>query len=310
MANKACNLCGNELERIKVNEESDHNFRYDLYKCANCNFEVKYNYTDISDIYDFIYNKKGFIDSRLDHGSIKMDVERDYVKPVIDNFASKGVEQPRVLEIGPGTAGNLNYARTKNFITASLDISTTNNNYYKDKCKIDFVHNDLNEVQEEYYDVLIMTHVIEHISDPGEFMELVLRKVKVGGIVVVSTPNFNSLYKKLFGCKWWPYLIDDHVSFFSLKLLGSFLKQHHVDVIKCYSYGSNTSHSLSRYFNKDNSRPIEINNQVETSSQRTGKKIRIQSVIKKILDTITAPIAWFGLGYEAVCIGRKRDDKT
>lgn len=46
------------------------------------------------------------------------------------------------------------------------------------------------------FDLVVMSHVLEHVSEPKEFMEMVLQKVKPGGVVFVEIPNQDYLFKK------------------------------------------------------------------------------------------------------------------
>lgn len=65
------------------------------------------------------------------------------------------------------------------------------------------------------YDLVVLSHVLEHVSEPKEFMEMVLQKVKAGGVIFVEIPNQDYLFKKN---------VFPHLLFFTekglVKLLG------------------------------------------------------------------------------------------
>jgi len=49
------------------------------------------------------------------------------------------------------------------------------------------------------FDAIVSNHVIEHVYDPKAFVSVVARLLSKDGVVVVRTPNFQSLGHRLFG---------------------------------------------------------------------------------------------------------------
>lgn len=52
-------------------------------------------------------------------------------------------------------------------------------------------------------DLITMFHVIEHLDNPGAVIENLARKLAPGGLLVVETPNFDSLDARIFGDRYW-----------------------------------------------------------------------------------------------------------
>jgi len=62
------------------------------------------------------------------------------------------------------------------------------------------------------YDLIMLSHVIEHIYDPRAFVHEIIKVLKPGGVLIVLTPNNESLVARVTG-KAWPMLKPvDHVS--------------------------------------------------------------------------------------------------
>src|SRR6266478_4530139 len=57
---------------------------------------------------------------------------------------------------------------------------------------------------EEHFDAIVSSHVIEHAYDPPAFVARSGRLLARGGVMTVLTPNFGSLGHKLFGSEWYP----------------------------------------------------------------------------------------------------------
>jgi SAM-dependent methyltransferase len=125
-----------------------------------------------------------------------------YLKPVrlrvISRLVKNNNERLRVLDIG---CGNSSPIVTKKWLGDieyhGLDIqeySITN----EDKDVIDkFIlvspdDAEYESVPDQYYDVLIMNHVIEHMEFPYSRLKKLLSKVKEGGVVWVAFPSVKS----------------------------------------------------------------------------------------------------------------------
>ncbi len=71
---------------------------------------------------------------------------------------------------------------------------------------------------ENYFDLVIASHVIEHVADPKEFVDCVHRILRPGGIFWFETPNIGSLDAKVFRHHHWgAYHFPRHWYFFERK---------------------------------------------------------------------------------------------
>jgi 2-polyprenyl-3-methyl-5-hydroxy-6-metoxy-1,4-benzoquinol methylase len=83
----------------------------------------------------------------------------------------------------------------------------------------------------EFYDVIIIGDIIEHITNPGELLRLCASHLKKNGIIIITTPNIRSI-QILF-----PY--DDHTCWYSEETLTTLIKRSGLKVIKKAFYVSN-----------------------------------------------------------------------
>ena len=70
------------------------------------------------------------------------------------------------------------------------------------------------------YDLVILSHVIEHIFDPKAFIDDLLEVLRPGGILLMITPNVESLASALTGKYWVMYKPVDHVSMVGPTAIG------------------------------------------------------------------------------------------
>ncbi|HET7932178.1 MAG TPA: class I SAM-dependent methyltransferase [Rhodanobacteraceae bacterium] len=73
------------------------------------------------------------------------------------------------------------------------------------------------------FDVVMLSHVIEHIYDPSEFLADVVKVLKPGGRLIVITPNCESLAARICGRYWSMYKPLDHVTMLGKRSISRIL---------------------------------------------------------------------------------------
>ena len=80
------------------------------------------------------------------------------------------------------------------------------------------------ELDSASFDVVTMWDVVEHLFDPLADIREVARILKPGGVLCVHTINIDSWFARLMG-KWWPWLVEMHLYFFSPRTLGALVER-------------------------------------------------------------------------------------
>lgn len=113
---------------------------------------------------------------------------------------------------------------------------------------------------DEFFSVVTMWDVIEHLADPlGELQEI-NRVLKKGGLLCVHTMDIESPLARIMGGRW-PWLMEMHLYYFSRRTLAKMLEKAGFRVIRIVtqgrflrlgylasrleSYGARISHLLS-----------------------------------------------------------------
>jgi glycosyltransferase involved in cell wall biosynthesis/SAM-dependent methyltransferase len=76
----------------------------------------------------------------------------------------------------------------------------------------------------ETFDLVTMTHVLEHVKAPGALLHRLRRAIRPGGAILIEVPNADDALLKLFGGYYRPLCPGDHVSFFDEASLRSLLE--------------------------------------------------------------------------------------
>ena len=108
-----------------------------------------------------------------------------------------GIEGKHCIDIGPGTGRWLTFLKQNNAAyLAAIDISGESLNRCAALCnktqKAD-LESDAFDFESDFFDVVLCFEVLEHLTDPENFITEVGRVVKNGGLILMSVPNVVSL---------------------------------------------------------------------------------------------------------------------
>ncbi len=100
---------------------------------------------------------------------------------------------------------------------------------------------------ENQYDVVTLVDILEHTPDPKKIMVKARELLKPGGIIVIVTPNIESLAARLAGCRWWHFR-PGHLGYFNRRSLKTLLNLTSFQVLswKKYSWNFSFNYLLKR----------------------------------------------------------------
>ena len=106
------------------------------------------------------------------------------------------------------------------------------------------------KLPENYFDVVTMFDVAEHLTDPVKNFEKIKKILKPNGLVLFATPNMESAMAKLTGRYWRHFNTVEHIVFFSPKTLRRFLEPLGFTdfVSKEYDYSHSIKQNLISFF--------------------------------------------------------------
>jgi 2-polyprenyl-3-methyl-5-hydroxy-6-metoxy-1,4-benzoquinol methylase len=93
------------------------------------------------------------------------------------------------------------------------------------------------------FDVIASFHVIEHVDSPRSFISAAAERLKPGGLLVIETPNIDSLPFKLLKSRWRQF-IPEHYFFFSPKTIFRLASEHGFQVDSVETIGKYASMDL------------------------------------------------------------------
>lgn len=86
--------------------------------------------------------------------------------------------------------------------------------------------------KKNFFDVILMHHVIEHLKKPEDDIVIIKKILKKNGFLIIATPDFDSGAARLFKNKY--RLLNDktHVSLFSNDSMHRFLRDNNFEILK------------------------------------------------------------------------------
>jgi len=218
--NLICKVCKNKNIRLWANKNS-----WNLYKCGECGLIFTDENPKISELYSKDYFKGakdgfGYVDYDKDKLAMTgtFNFYLDKIEKIMPNRGS-------LLDIGAATGYFLKIARQRNWKVKGIEIS----DYASQKAKtegLDVITGTLENANlaDESFNVLTFFDVLEHFSDPKSQLLIANKILKNSGLIIINTPDSNSLVAKILGRHWHLLIPPEHLVIFSLNNLSILLK--------------------------------------------------------------------------------------
>ncbi|MFA7160332.1 MAG: class I SAM-dependent methyltransferase, partial [Kiritimatiellia bacterium] len=117
----------------------------------------------------------------------------------------------------------------------------------RDRFKLDVFIGRLEEARYPagHFDAVVMSDIIEHLSDPRGTLAEAARILKPDGILCVSTPDINSLASRLLKARWWGVNMA-HIFYFSRRSLEAMLNSAGFYTAQCPQPRAHFQHQIPR----------------------------------------------------------------
>jgi len=130
-----------------------------------------------------------------------------------------------VLEVGAGSGSFIRVALSRGWRVHATEISESTVLRLRDTGATVFF-GDLASAgyPERFFDFVVSLEVLEHLPTPGECLREMWRITRPGGLLLLTTPNFNGLSRRYLGMRW--RVIDpEHISYFTSVTMSRLLHE-------------------------------------------------------------------------------------
>jgi len=145
--------------------------------------------------------------------------------------------KPKVLDVGCATGALLGFLEGKNWQVTGVEISPSAE-YAREKRRLDVRSVTVEDCgfPDASFDVVLASHLIEHLNRPREFIREIGRILSPGGYFLLTTPNIDGFQSRLFGSRWRAAIFD-HLYLFSVRTLKAMLKAEGFVTNGVYTWG-------------------------------------------------------------------------
>lgn len=138
-------------------------------------------------------NKELFYESFAEDfdGAMNMYDTKKRVHVIFNELLTESLQGKKLLDAGCGTGWFSQKAVERGAITYSMDLGDKLLAQVKKKCQSNLIKGSVLSIpfEDNFFDVVISSEVIEHTPDPLKAISEFRRVLKPGGILVVTTPN-------------------------------------------------------------------------------------------------------------------------
>jgi len=296
-----CPICSSKFaELVFKKEDTSGQGELEVVRCKSCGFIYlkKSSSVFVDDLYKYYEQKIGMHRNDL----FDQITETRYAE-IVENFndlISKSSLPKTILDVGCGYGHFVDFTSRYGWKSLGIDLSEQAVALGK-SVGAPVEKKDLFSIDSstESWSVVILTEVIEHVSNPVDFLSQVAALTKKSGIIYITTPNFNSLDRRLLGSDW-DVIHKEHTVYFTPKSIYNLIykiKNIEIDDIKTINFS-----------------PVAIFNSIFTKShtnetcntnvlRKTIESKRYLIYLKKLLNII---LNWLNLGSSMVVVIRKK----
>ncbi|GAB4142405.1 MAG: class I SAM-dependent methyltransferase [Ignavibacteriales bacterium] len=224
-----CGLCGKNNFKTKYVVDG-----FNYVQCQECGFvyvNPRLAKEEITQLYNEDYFTGNGFDKSVEYRkefeqqSWQIDLN-DWDISSINYFLGKKSESKNLLDIGCGMGLFLWKAKKKGFNVEGLELSDFAAQFVKSNgIKVQQKSIDDAELQNNYFDAIVMKEVIEHLPDVKSSLNKIYSAMKKNGVLFLTTGNYNCPERKLRGSNWFYFMPTGHLQVFSHQSIKNILIQ-------------------------------------------------------------------------------------
>jgi SAM-dependent methyltransferase len=154
-----------------------------------------------------------------------LDIQKIFAEPICHLIRLRAPGN-RLLDLGFGRGHIMRLARAYGFEVYGMDSSSHLVRQLEPEFGRRLSHGTLgtDAIPWDRFDVVVMSHVIEHLGDPGRVLRDVLAKLTPGGVLYAAVPDVGSLQFRVFGKHWDAINPMVHMQYFNEESLSRLLR--------------------------------------------------------------------------------------
>ncbi len=261
-----------------------HTSKPRIAKCLQCGFsQVPYSEhpSDLEDLYMDVVDK-----DYLNNLHAKKKTFEHCFKRIQRFLPPPG----KLVEVGSYCGLFLKEAQSHGWIVNGIEPSRWAAEYARSTFGLNIIEGSLEKViatPMEENDVVVCWDVLEHVRNPKEFLCLMSKLLKSGGVIALSTIDIDAWFPRLLG-KQWPWILEMHLNYFGSGSLAQMFDEAGFELVcvEPYRHYASLRYAYRKF--------------CAMLPEKFAKRLSITS---KLVPEITLPVS---LGDIKLYVGKKR----
>lgn len=149
------------------------------------------------------------------------------------NKLSKDSIKLKVLEIGSAYGFFLNLMKQHSSEMIGFEVSSDGAAYSREQFDLNVTNEEFLDfkIKKNYYDVVAMWDVVEHINNPAAYIKKASASLKVGGLLALTTGDIGAALPKARGDKWRMIHPPTHLYYFNKQSMHKLLESNGLSIV-------------------------------------------------------------------------------
>lgn len=266
---------------------------YRFYRCASC----KCIFMKIlpSPLELDRYYKNNF---QYQDGVLNEDIIRIQSKSILKQLSKCLPNAQTICDVGSGHGYFLDEAKKAHYVVFGIEPAKPLAQNSKKEFNLPIFAGTLTEYLKsgrKKYDIVTCIHVIEHVRNPKQFIDSLLRLVNPGGILYLETPNSDSHLLYVEKNNYTFLIPPDHLWLFSNKSIGSILPEnYYIEKTRTYSSSAHLMGIVKAILGKKAAETKKEEYQIQSAHEQMNLGQNLVSWRKRmsylLFDIILAPL--------------------
>lgn len=216
-----CRFCKSKKIRRVFKKQALH-----IFKCLTCKTVFLGNKIDNESIKDF-YNYYGH-NAFSNHLSLVTKLRYENILDSLEKYRKNNT----IIDVGCGAGYFLACAAKRGWRADGSEISDGAIQLAREKGQ-SVIKGDIADIdfEKDKYDVATLFELIEHAADPEGIIRKLSYALRRGGAIYITTPNYNSLTRKILRERWGMFN-KEHLFYFMPQGLAAVLKRYNFRIMK------------------------------------------------------------------------------
>jgi SAM-dependent methyltransferase len=233
-----CPVCGSTdiLFVFLAKDNTVSKQEFEIWECRACTLRFTQDIPDLSSIGSYYKSTEYISHSNTSRGLInrlyKLVRNRSLLQKRKLIQKTTGLDKGKLLDLGSGIGAFVNEMSHHGWDVTGIEPENDARIVALNLYNITLDDNDdFKKLPENFFDVITLWHVLEHVHELHEYIVLLKKMLKKTGKLFIAVPNYSSLDGKVYKQFWAAYDVPRHLYHFTPKSMDNLMKRHGLKIL-------------------------------------------------------------------------------